>query len=64
MLNEEIRVTLYQEYVTTGIKIIAEAYAKVHGGELNLPSFIEMTHTKMPKETSEQVINHLKEVFS
>jgi len=64
MLNEETRECLYQEYVATGVKVIAEAYAKVHGGDLTMPSFIEMTHAQQPKQTSEQVINHVKEIFS
>lgn len=64
MLNEESRQCLYQEYMTTGIKALAEAYAMVHGGDFTIPSFIEMTHTPEPKQTAEQVIEHLKEVFS
>jgi len=64
MLNEEIRECLYQEYVTTGIKALAEAYAKVHGGDYTMPSFIEMTHPQPPKQTTEQVIEHLQKVFS
>jgi len=64
MLNEESRQCLYQDYVTTGIKVLAEAFAKVHGGEITLPSFIEMTHTKPPKQTAKQVIEHLQTVFS
>lgn len=50
--------------MTTAIKALTEAYAKVHGGEFTLPSFIEMTHTQQPKQTAEQVIEHLKKVFS
>ena len=64
MLNEECRECLYQEYMTTAIKALTEAYVKVHGGEFTLPSFIEMTHTQQRKQTAEQVIAHLKEVFS
>ena len=64
MLNEESRECLYQEYMATAIKALTEAYAKVHGGEFTLPSFIEMTHTQQPKQTAEQVIEHLKKVFS
>lgn len=56
--------TLYQDYMATGIKILAESYLKVHGGELHLPSFIEMTHEKKQEESVEQIMGHLKKVFS
>lgn len=64
MLNEESRVCLYQEYVATGIKILSESYVKCHGADLQLPSFIEMTHKKKYKETAQQIINHVKQIFS
>lgn len=64
MVNEECRVSLYQDYVTTAIKVIAEMYSKCHGGSLELPSFLEMTHESAKKETASEVIEHVKKLFS
>lgn len=65
MVNEETRQCLFQDYMATGLKALVDSYAKVHGSEFTLPSFIEMTHTvKQPQITAKQVIEHLKEVFS
>ena len=63
MLNEECRVTLYQDYVTTALKVLVESYSVVHGGEMKLPSFIEMTHEKQKPQTAQQILDHVKSVF-
>ena len=63
MLNEECRISLFQDYVATGIKVLAESYVKVHGGDIQLPSYIEMTHVKEAPKTAQQIIDHVKEVF-
>lgn len=64
MLDEEQRETLYQDYVATGIKILAESYIKAHGGDFTLPSFVEMTHAQEKPEKAEDVINHVLEILS
>lgn len=65
MVREEVRVTLFQDYMTAGIKILAEAYSAVHGGKLTLPSFIDMTHEKEVKqETAQEIIDHVMGLFA
>ena len=64
MVQEESRVTLFQDYVTMGLKVLAEAYVKCHGGEIQLPSFIEMTHETEKQPTAQEIIDHVKKVFS
>lgn len=56
--------TLFQDYVTMSLKILAEAYVKAHGGEINLPSFIEMTHETKKQPTAKEIIEHVKKLFS
>ena len=63
MVNEESRVSLFQDYVTMGLKILAESYVTVHGGKATLPSFIEMTHEKERPKTAEEIISHVKQLF-
>lgn len=64
MINEEQRVTLYQDYVTMALKILAESYSTVHGGSLSLPSFIEMTHAKPKEESAQEVKDRVKKLFA
>lgn len=64
MVKEECRQSLYQDYIATAIKILAESYVKCHGGEIMLPSFIEMTHEKERPLTAKEIIEHVKQVFS
>lgn len=47
-----------------GLKILAESYVKCHGGEITLPSFIEMTHEKEKSKTAAEIIEHVKKLFS
>ena len=63
MIDEECRVTLYQDYVTTALKVLAESYSVVHGGDLKLPSYIEMTHEKQKPKTAQQILDHVKSIF-
>lgn len=63
MVNEESRTSLFQEYVTMGLKILAESYVTVHGGKVELPSFIEMTHEKERPKSAEEIIKHVKQLF-
>ena len=64
MVNEECRQTLYQDYIATGLKILADSYIKVHGGDFTLPSFIEMTHEKEKPMTAEEILDHVKGLFA
>ena len=64
MVQEESRVTLFQDYVSMAIKILAESYVKCHGGEIVLPSFIEMTHETSKQPTAQEIIDHVRKVFS
>lgn len=64
MVKEECRQTLYQDYVSMCVKILAESYVKCHGGEINLPSFIEMTHEQEREPTAKEIIDHVKKIFS
>ena len=64
MLNEESRQTLYQDYIATALKVLVEAYVKCHGGEIQFPSFIEMTHEKEKPPTAQEIIDHVRQVFS
>lgn len=45
------------------IKILAESYVTVHGGNAQLPSFIEMTHEKERPQTANEIIAHVKRLF-
>lgn len=45
------------------IKILAESYVAVHGGNAQLPSFIEMTHEKERPKSAEEIIKHVKQLF-
>lgn len=63
MVAEENRETLYQDYVTVGLKVLAETYIKCHGGSYTMPSFIEMTHVQEKPKTKEQIIEHVKSLF-
>ena len=60
MVQEESRVSMYQDYMTAGMKILAEAYVKCHGGDLHLPSFIEMTHEVERQQTAAEIIEHIR----
>ena len=64
MVQEESRVTLFQDYVSMGLKILAESYVKCHGGEISLPSFIELTHETERQPTAKEIIEHVKKLFS
>lgn len=64
MVKEECRETLFQDYVAMGIKILAESYVKCHGGEISLPSFIEMTHEQEREPTAKEIIDHVRKIFS
>lgn len=61
MVNEESRVALFQEYVATGLKALAEGFFKAHGGELRMPSFIEMTHEQEKPKTAKEIMDHVKQ---
>lgn len=63
MVKEESRVALYQEYVTMGLKILAESYVRCHGGKIDLPSFIEMTHVREKPPSAKEIIEHVKRLF-
>lgn len=64
MVGEECRVALFQDYLTTCGKIIVESYAKTHGVDMKLPSFIEMTHEKPKPQTATEILQHVRELFS
>ena len=63
MLEEEYRESLYRDYMTTAIKVLAESYVVSHGGEIHMPSYIEMTHEAEKPKTARQILEHVKKLF-
>lgn len=49
--------------MTTAIKVLAESYVVSHGGEIHMPSYIEMTHEAEKPKTARQILEHVKKLF-
>ncbi len=48
---------LYEEYITTVVKLIAEMYSRAHGGSLDLPVYEDLERLKAKKRPPKKEVD-------